>query len=61
VTDFINFKIKSTQSFKCAHKDRMCVRVFIEINYHTYINIYVCIVFYKKSLHTGNDSTSQRR
>jgi hypothetical protein len=23
--DFVNFKIKSAQSFKCAHKDRLCV------------------------------------
>jgi hypothetical protein len=24
VTDFINLKIKPTQSFKCAHKNMMC-------------------------------------
>jgi hypothetical protein len=27
VTDFVNLKIKSNQSFRCAHKDRMCVYV----------------------------------
>jgi hypothetical protein len=29
VTDFVNLKIKSTQSFRCAHRGRMCVSVFI--------------------------------
>jgi hypothetical protein len=31
VTDFMNFKINPTQSFKDAHMDRVCMRVFIEI------------------------------
>jgi hypothetical protein len=53
VNDFVNFKIKPIGS---VHRDRVCVRVFIElsahmcinicvfveINTHTYINIYVC-------------------
>jgi hypothetical protein len=30
VTDFVNLKIKPTQSFKCAHRDRMHMHVFIE-------------------------------
>jgi hypothetical protein len=29
VTNFINLKIKSTQSFKYTHTDRVCVHVFI--------------------------------
>jgi hypothetical protein len=29
VTDFINLKIKLTQSFKYDYKDRMCVCIFI--------------------------------
>jgi hypothetical protein len=48
VTDFVNLKIKPTQSFRCAHRDRVCVRVFIGINNHTCINIYVCTMFIKK-------------
>jgi hypothetical protein len=32
VTDFVNFKIKSAQSFECAHRDRVYVRVFIGVN-----------------------------
>jgi hypothetical protein len=48
VTDFVNLKIKSAQSFECAHKSRMCVYVFIGVSNHTCINIYVCTVFLKK-------------
>jgi hypothetical protein len=48
VTDFVNLKIKSTQSFRGAHKDRLCVRVFIRVSAHTYMSIYVCTVFLKK-------------
>jgi hypothetical protein len=29
MTNFVNFKIKSTQSFECAHRDSVCVHVFI--------------------------------
>jgi hypothetical protein len=49
VTDFMNLKIKSVQSFRCAHRDRVCVRVFIEVSDHTYINIYIYTVFLIKS------------
>jgi hypothetical protein len=28
VTDFVNL-IKPAQSFKCAYRDKMCIRVFI--------------------------------
>jgi hypothetical protein len=48
VTDFVNFKIKSAQSFKYIHKSRVYVRVFIEMSVHTYMRIYVCTVFLKK-------------
>jgi hypothetical protein len=30
VTDFVNLKIKSVQSFRDDYRDRMCVHVFIE-------------------------------
>jgi hypothetical protein len=48
VTDFVNLKIKSTQSFGCAHRGRMCVRVFIGMSAHTCMSIYICTVFIKK-------------
>jgi hypothetical protein len=48
VIDFVNLKIKSTQSFGGAHKGSMCVHVFIRVSTHTYISIYICTVFLKK-------------
>jgi hypothetical protein len=50
VTDFVNFKIKLTQSFKYAHRGKVCVRVFIGVSSYIYIymNIYVYTVFLKK-------------
>jgi hypothetical protein len=48
VTDFVNLKIKSAQCFRGAYRDRMCVRIFIEMSDHTYMNIYVYIVFLNK-------------
>jgi hypothetical protein len=44
----VNLKIKLTQSFRCAHRDRVCMRVFIWVSAHTYMSIYVCTVFLKK-------------
>jgi hypothetical protein len=41
VTDFMNLKIKPTQSFKCAHMDRVCVRVFIWVIARMCMSIYV--------------------
>jgi hypothetical protein len=49
VIDFMNLKIKPAQSFRCAHKGRVCVRMFIGVSAHTYMSICVCIVFLKKS------------
>jgi hypothetical protein len=37
VTDFMNLKIKPTQSFECAHRDRVYMRAFIGVSAHTYI------------------------
>jgi hypothetical protein len=34
MTDFMNFKIKSTQSFRCAHRTKLYVYIFIEISDH---------------------------
>jgi hypothetical protein len=42
VIDFVNLKIKPIQFFRCAHRDRVCVHVFIEVNDRMYIYLY-CI------------------
>jgi aspartate carbamoyltransferase catalytic subunit len=49
VTDFVNLKIKSAQSFGGAHRGRVCVRVFIEVSTRTCMSICVCTVFLKKN------------
>jgi hypothetical protein len=48
VTNFVNLKIKSTQSFGGAHIGRVCMRVFIEVSTHTCMSICICTVFLKK-------------
>jgi hypothetical protein len=48
VTDFVNLKIKSAQSFRGANKGRVCVRVFIRVSARTCMSIYVYTVFLKK-------------
>jgi hypothetical protein len=45
VTDFVNLKIKSAQSFGCAHRDRTCMRVLIGVSDRTCMSIYICTVF----------------
>jgi hypothetical protein len=55
ITDFVNLKIKSAQSFGCAHMGRVCVCVciFIGVSAHTWMSIYAYIVFLKKlDVHT---------
>jgi hypothetical protein len=49
VTDFVNLKVKPAQSFECAYKGRVCVRVFIGVSDRTCMRICVCTVFLKKS------------
>jgi hypothetical protein len=49
VTDFVNFKIKLTQSFEGIRRGRICICIFIGVSAHTYINICVCIMFLKIS------------
>jgi hypothetical protein len=44
VTDFINLKIKPTQSFENAHRDRVCAHVFIKMSIHMCMSIYVYTV-----------------
>jgi hypothetical protein len=48
MTDFVNLKIKLTQSFGGAHRGRVCVRVFIGVSAHMCMSIRVCIVSQKK-------------
>jgi hypothetical protein len=49
VTDFVNLKIKPAQSFRCAHRGRVCERMFIEVvSARTFISICVCTMFLKK-------------
>jgi hypothetical protein len=43
VTDFVNLKIKPAQSFKGAHRGRMCVHVFIGVSVCTCMSICVYI------------------
>jgi hypothetical protein len=38
VTDFMDLKIKSAQSFEIAYRDRVYVRVFIEVSAHPCIS-----------------------
>jgi hypothetical protein len=44
--DFVNFKIKPAQSFKCAYRDRICVPIFIGVSAHIYIYIYKYLYLY---------------
>jgi hypothetical protein len=61
VTDFINLKIKLTQSFRSTHRDNVCVRMFICVSAHTYMSIYVCTVFLKnRSAIVTDDSSTSR-
>jgi hypothetical protein len=46
VIDFMNFKIKPTQSYEGAHRGRMCVHTFIGVSARTCMSI---TVFQKKS------------
>jgi hypothetical protein len=45
--NFINLN-QSNQFLECAHKDMMCVHMFIELSARMYVSICVCIVFIKK-------------
>jgi hypothetical protein len=46
VTDFVNLKIKMTQSFGCTYKDRICVIMWMSA--YTYMSIYIYTVFLTK-------------
>jgi hypothetical protein len=46
--DFVNLKIKLTQSFRGVYRGRVYVHIFIGMSDHTCINICICPVFLKK-------------
>jgi hypothetical protein len=46
VTDFVNIKIKPTQSFECAHRGTMCVYVFIGMRASMCMSICIYTVFF---------------
>jgi hypothetical protein len=48
VTDFVNHKIKSAQSFRGAHRGRVYVYMFIGVSAHMCMSICVYTVFLKK-------------
>jgi hypothetical protein len=49
VTNFVNLKIKSVQSFEYIYNDKMCVHVFIGVSDRTYMNYRTVCFFIKKS------------
>jgi hypothetical protein len=50
VIDFVNFKIKSVQSFRCAHRDRICVCIYK--GECLYVYEYLCLYcVFKKVIH----------
>jgi hypothetical protein len=49
MTDFVNLKIKLAQSFEYAHRDRMCMIMFIGVSTRTCMSICVCTVFFFKN------------
>jgi hypothetical protein len=48
MTDFMNLKIKLTQSFRDTHRGRVCVRVFTWLSAHACMSICICTMFLKK-------------
>jgi hypothetical protein len=48
VADFVNLTIKPVQSFRGAHKGRVCIRMFIRVSAHMCMSICVYTVFLKK-------------
>jgi hypothetical protein len=47
VTDFVNLNIKSAQFFRCVHRNKMCIYVYIRVNINTCISIYIYTIFLK--------------
>jgi hypothetical protein len=49
VTDFVNLKIKPTQSFRDVYSDKVCVHVFIGVSANTSMCICIYTIFLKKN------------
>jgi hypothetical protein len=47
--DFIHLKIKSIQSFRGAHRNRIYVHVFTGVSTHICMSMYVYMVFLRKN------------
>jgi hypothetical protein len=43
LTDFMNLKIKLTQFFRCAYRDKLCENIFIKINDYMYKYLIQCL------------------
>jgi hypothetical protein len=56
MTNFVNLKIKSTQSFRGAHRGKVYVCAFIEVSTHMYMSICIYTVFFLKKM-KGNFSS----
>jgi hypothetical protein len=50
VTDFMNLKIKPTQSFGCAHRGRVCMCVHMSECSYVYEYLYFYCVSQKKEI-----------
>jgi hypothetical protein len=50
VIDFVNLKIKLAQFFGCAHRGRVCVRMFIRVSARMWMSICICTVFLKNKI-----------
>jgi hypothetical protein len=48
MTDFMNLKIKSGQSFEGACRNRVYIHVFIGVSHRMCMSICICTVFLKK-------------
>jgi hypothetical protein len=48
MTNFMNLKIKVIYFFKDVYIDKMYIYIFISLNNHTYINIYIYTVFFEE-------------
>jgi hypothetical protein len=58
--DFVNLKNKSAQFFRVAHMGRV-VCVFIGLNTHTCISIYLCTMFLRKNEVSKRKAFRKRR
>jgi hypothetical protein len=60
VTNFVNLKIKSAQSFEYAHRGMVCMCVFIEVIAYMCMSTCVCTVFLKNGCHVKHGHCGQK-